>query len=319
MTASTISSRAGADGSDHRAVARGLGFVLVAMVLLPGQDAVAKLVSDTLSPGLINWARFFLQTLLTVPFLLYFEGPRGFVPNRIWPNLVRGSLIATSSMLFFTAIRTMPLADALAIFFVEPFILTVLSAVIDKEHVGWRRGIAVAAGFLGVLIVVRPSYQVFGPVSLIPAAAGFVFAVYVIMNRRLSAHDSPLTMQFSAGAAAMVIMTVALAFGAAAGMATLTPSLLGTREAGFLLLMGLLGACGHMMFLQAARLAPSSLIAPMQYLEIVCAALLGLLMFGDFPDRWSWVGIAIIVTSGLSVFWRDDRAQGVRSPAKVID
>ena len=186
---------------------------------------------------------------------------------------MRGVLIATSSTLFFTAIKFMPMADALAIFFIEPFILTILSAVVDKEHVGWRRRIAVAAGFVGVLIVVRPSYDVFGAVSLIPAAGGALFAVYALLNRRLAAYDTPLTMQFTAGVSALAVMTRrARPRLALAGLPDLSPSPVGAREIGFLLLMGVLGTSGHLMFVQAAQLAPSSLIAPMQYVEILCGA-----------------------------------------------
>jgi drug/metabolite transporter (DMT)-like permease len=152
---------------DQNAVLRGLGLVVVAMIVLPGQDAIAKYVSDTVSPGQIAWARFLLQTAFTLPFLLYFQGPAGMVPKRFWPNMLRGALIAASSTLFFIALKFMPMADAIAIFFVEPFILTVLSAVIDKEEIGWQKRVAVVSGFIGVLIVVRPSYDVFGLVSLI--------------------------------------------------------------------------------------------------------------------------------------------------------
>ena len=162
---------------------------------------------------MIAWARFLMQSLFMLPFVLYFQGARGLIPNRLWPNVIRGALIAASSTLFFTAIKFMPLADALAIFFIEPFILTILSAVIDKEHVGWRRRIAVGAGFIGVLIVVQPSYGVFGPLSLIPALAGALFAVYALLNRRLSAFDTPLTMQFTAGVSALLILTAGLAVG----------------------------------------------------------------------------------------------------------
>ena len=293
----------------QRDVLRGLGFCILAMVLLPGQDAVAKYVSDTVSPGQIGWARFALQTLFTLPFLVYFKGLGGLIPKRLWPNVLRGLLIATSSTLFFTAIKFMPLADALAIFFIEPFVLTILSAVIDKEHVGWRRRIAVAAGFVGVLIVVRPSYDVFGWVSLIPALGGCIFAFYALMNRRLAAYDSPLTMQFTAGLSAWAVMTIALAFGGLAGIPDLSPSAVGAHEVSLLLLMGVFGTAGHLLFVQAGRLAPSSLIAPMQYVEIVAAALLGYLVFGDFPDFWKWVGIGIIVASGGYVFWRESRAR----------
>jgi len=298
-----------ASASDQRAVLRGLAFVTLAMIVLPGQDTIAKYISDTVSPGQIAWARFVLQILFTLPFLLYFQGTRGLVPNRFWWNVLRGALIACSSVLFFTAIRYMPIADALAIFFIEPFILTILSAVVDKEHVGWRRRIAVATGFVGVLIVVQPSWTVFGPLSLVPAVGGTLFAVYALLNRRLSSFDTPLTMQFTAGVSALLILTVCLTLGWGLGVADVSPSAIGTRELAFLVLMGVLGTSGHLLFVQAARLAPSSLIAPMQYVEIVFAALFGYLVFGDFPSFWKWVGIAIIVASGAYVFWRESRVQ----------
>jgi drug/metabolite transporter (DMT)-like permease len=294
---------------DQNAVLRGLGLVTIAMILLPGQDTIAKYISDTVSPGQISWARFFLQSLFTLPFLLYFHGTRGLIPKRFWLNVLRGALIASSSTLFFVAIKFMPMADALAIFFIEPFILTILSAVIDKEHVGMRRRIAVVAGFIGVLIVVQPSWAVFGPVSLIPALGGTIFAFYALLNRRASASDTPLTMQFTAGVTAMLILTLFLALGGVVGIPDMAPSAVGMREIGFLLLMGVFGTSGHLLFVHAARLAPSSLIAPMQYVEIVMAALFGYVVFGDFPDFWKWVGIAIIVASGAYVFWRESRVR----------
>ncbi len=296
---------------DPREVTRGLALVVVAMVLLPGQDTIAKYISDSVSPGAIAWARFLLQSLFTLPLLLYFQGVSGLVPKRLWPNVVRGALIAGSSTLYFAAIKVMPLADAIAIFFIEPFILTILSAVIDKEHVGWRRRIAVVTGFVGVLIVVQPSWSVFGPISLVPALGGALFAVYVLMNRRLTAYDTPLTMQFTAGVSAFVVLTLVLVAGHFFAVPELSPTPVGAREIAFLLLMGVFGTSGHFLFVQASRLVPSSLIAPMQYVEIVCAALLGYAVFGDFPSLLKWFGIAIVVGSGAYVFWRESRIGSV--------
>jgi len=306
MTSLTAQAPA-ARSEEQGAVLRGLGLCTIAMVLLPGQDIIAKYISGTVSAGALSWVRFFLQSLFTLPFILYLQGPRGLVPNRLWPNVLRGALIATSSTLFFAAISVMPVADAVAIFFIEPFILTILSAAIEKEHVGWRRWTAVATGFVGVLIVVQPSWAVFGPVSIVPALGGAVFAVYVLLNRRLTAYDTPATMQFTAGLSALLVMTVCLAFGGAFDVLGLEPSAVGPREIAFLFLMGVLGTSGHLLFVQASRLAPSSLIAPMQYVEIVGAAILGYLVFGDFPTPTKWVGIAIIVGSGAYVFWRESR------------
>ena len=300
---------AAANDRDRAAILRGLGYVTLAMVVLPAQDAVAKYISDVASPGIIGWARFLMQSLFALPFVLYFQGTAGLMPNRLWPNAVRGVLIAASSTMFFIAIKFMPIADALAIFFIEPFILTVLSAVVDGEKVGWRRSIAVATGFVGVIIVVQPSYGVFGAVSLLPAIAGALFAVYVLLNRRLSAYDTPLTMQFTAGISALLVLTIALAIGWLVGLPELSPTPVGAREVGFLLLMGVFGTSGHLLFVQAAQLAPSSLIAPMQYTEIAFAALFGYLVFRDFPGFWQWIGIFIIVGSGAYVFWRESRVQ----------
>ncbi len=296
--------------TDNQAdVLTGLGFVLAAMIVLPAQDTVAKYLSAGISPGEITWARFLLQSAFTLPLLLYFHGVGGLVPKRLWPNALRGALIAGSSTAFFAALKFMPIADALAIFFIEPFILTILSAVIDKEHVGWRRRIAVATGFVGVLIVVQPSWGVFGPVSLIPALGGTLFAVYMLLNRRLTAHDPPLTMQFTAGVTAFLILTAALAVGWLVGTPEFLPAPVAERQILLLLLMGVFGTSGHLLFVEAARLAPSSLIAPMQYVEIICAALFGYLFFGDFPSLSKWLGIAIIVASGAYVFWRESRVR----------
>jgi drug/metabolite transporter (DMT)-like permease len=309
MSLPAASSATAIDRNEQKAVLRGLFYVTLAMIVLPGQDTIAKFVAGAVSVGVIAWARFLMQSLFMLPFVLYFQGTRGLIPNRLWPNVIRGALIATSSTLFFTAITFMPLADALAIFFIEPFILTILSAVIDKEHVGWRRRIAVGAGFVGVLIVVQPSYGVFGPLSLMPALAGALFAVYALLNRRLSAFDSPLTMQFTAGMTALLIMTGGLVVGWLLGLPDLSLTPVGSREIALLLLMGVCGTGGHLLFVQAGKLAPSSLIAPMQYVEIVFAALFGYLVFGDFPNFWKWVGIGIIVGSGAYVFWRESRVR----------
>jgi drug/metabolite transporter (DMT)-like permease len=288
-------------------VARGLLLVLVAMAVLPGQDTVAKYLAADLSPLVITWVRFLLQSVFTLPFLLYFQGRAGLMPARLWPNVIRGALIAASATMFFVAIKFMPIADALAVFFIEPFILTILSAVLDGEEVGWRRRLAVTVGFVGVLIVVQPSWSVFGPVSILPAVSGSLFSVYAILNRRMSVHDTPLTMQFVAGLSAFGVQTLLVAAAWLFGWAA-APASFGWESGALLLLMGVLGTSGHLVFVHASRLVPSSLIAPMQYVEIIAATALGYAVFGDFPSPLKWLGIVIVVGSGVYVFWRESRA-----------
>ena len=290
---------------EQSALLRGLAYVAIAMLLLPGQDAVAKLAAASVPIVVINLARFVLQAGFTLPLLLRAQGWRGLVPNRLWPNVVRGVLIALSSGFFFTALKYLPLADALAIFFVEPLIVTVLSAVVDKEVVGWRRRIAVLVGFMGAMLVIRPSFGVFGWVSLLPLGGAFVFSIYIIMNRRLSRADTPLTMQFVSGTSAAILMGLTLLAGSILEIPALYPTALGVRELALLVLMGVLGTTGHLLLVHSARVVPSSLIAPFQYIEIVGATILGYALFGDFPDLLKWVGILIIVGSGVFVFWRE--------------
>jgi len=292
------SSHALGDASDHAATVRGLTLMVAAMLLLPTMDAIAKLVSASVAPGQVAFARFFFQALAILPVVVWLEGWRGLVPNRIAGNALRGLLLATASTAYFIGVKYLPLADALAIFFVE---------AIEKEEVGWRRRIAVVVGFIGALIVIRPSYQVFGPAALLPLTAALLFAFYLLLNRRLARHDSSLSMQFSAGVAGSAACAVYMLVGQAAGEANLTPSA-GTPQAwALMVLVGVIAAGGHLMVIAAFRAAPVSLLAPFQYLEIVAATLLGYGLFGDFPDLWKWVGIAVICGSGVYVFWRESR------------
>ena len=292
----------------HARLTGGLLLMSGAMVFLPAMDAVAKAAAAHVSPGQITWARFAFQALFTLPLLVAGEGWRAVVPNRIGMNLLRGCVIALSSCLFFAAIKYMPLADALAIFFVEPFILTLMAPLVEQERLGWRRMTAVAVGFSGALIVIRPSYSVFGAVSLLPLAAAAGFALYLAMSKRFASFDTPRSMQFTAGVGGTLMMTAVLAIGSMVGVNDMVPTLGTPAVWGMLAIVGLFSTVGHLMVTAAFHRAPAGVLAPFQYLEIAGATVYGYLLFGDFPDFWKWVGIAIIVGSGSYVFWRESRS-----------
>jgi RarD protein len=235
-------------------------------------------------------------------------GIAGLKPAHLWPNLLRGLLLGAASLLFFTAVKYMPLADAIAVFFVEPMILTVLSGVFLKEPVGWRRWSAVVVGFAGALIVIQPSFALFGAVSLMPLGTATLFALYMLLNRRFSGRDSPLLMQCLAGLGGSLATGLAIAVGLALGIADLEPGLPSRGiDWTLLLVLGLLATFGHLLVVEAFRHAEASLLAPFQYIEIVSATIVGLAVFGDFPSASKWVGIAIVVASGLYTFWRESR------------
>jgi drug/metabolite transporter (DMT)-like permease len=247
--------------------------------------------------------------VLTVPLLLTVAGAGAFRAKRPWMNLLRGVLHAAATLLFFTAVKYMPLADVFAIYFVEPFMLTALSAVFLGEKVGWRRWLAIIIGFGGAMIVIQPSFALFGLTSLLPVACAFLFALYLFLNRAIGDADAPLTMQTISGVGGTLFMGVALFVGDQMGNADFAMAL---PKSGFTLallaVLGALSGYGHLLVVRAFRLAPVSILAPFQYFEIISATILGFLLFGDFPTASKWLGVVIIVGSGLFIIWRERRA-----------
>ena len=289
---------------------RGMAVFLVASAIIPVLDAIGKLLVTThgLPPGEVAMIRLALQFAMILPFLLAKEGWGALRIRHPLLNLLRGALLGLGGIAFFGALRFMPLADATAIFFVEPMIITLLSAVVLKETVGWRRIVAVLIGFVGALIVIQPNFAAFGFAALLPMVAAVSVAIYLILGRRLSRTASPLAMMAYAGAGGTVTLAVASAITApfaVADLAVVMPR--GLAVWALLLGAGIVGTVGHLMFLDAYRLAPAAVLAPFGYVEIVSAVFLGFLLFDDFPDGPKWIGIAIIVGSGVFIYWRERR------------
>jgi S-adenosylmethionine uptake transporter len=238
-----------------------------------------------------------------LPLFLRTRGP--IVTSALPLHALRGALIALATLLFFSALKYLPLADAISIFFVEPLILTLLSAVFLGESVGWRRLTAVAVGFAGSLVIIRPSFHALGLPALLPLGTALSFAVYLILTRKLALHEQPERMQFYAGVFGGIVMTAALAAGEATDLAVLS-FVWPDRWQWFLLAgLGVIATTGHLLVVHAFRRAPAGLLAPFQYVEIIGATILGLVFFGDFPDTVTWIGVVIIVGSGMYVFHRE--------------
>ncbi len=296
------------------------GMVLMAgcMLVLPVMDAIAKYMANVegMSPGQITFYRFFFQLASVLPVLLALNGLSAFSAKRPWVNLLRGAIHGAASLMFFMAVKYMPLADVFAIYFVEPFILTAMSAIFLKEKVGWRRWLAIAVGFGGAMIVIQPSYEVFGLTALLPVACAFLYALYMFLNRAIGESDSPMTMQTMAGIGGTLFMAGALMAGTAAGDADFAISLPdSTLGLGLLILLGAISGYIHLLVVRAFRMATLSVLAPFQYFEIIAAVALGYLLFDDFPTPSKWLGIVIIVGSGLFILWREQKRA---SPAQLV-
>lgn len=289
---------------------KGMALMAGCMLVLPFMDAIAKYMANVegMSPGQVNFYRFFFQVACILPFLLAIQGRSALSAKRPGLNLLRGVLHGAASLMFFTAVKYMPLADVFAIYFVEPFILTALSAVFLGEKVGWRRWLAIVVGFGGAMIVIQPSYEVFGLTSLLPVACAFLYALYMFLNRAIGEADTPVTMQTMAGIGGTLLMGAVLVGGDAAGQADFAISL-PTSWLGLVLLviLGSISGYAHLIVVRAFRMAPLSVLAPFQYFEIIAATILGYALFNDFPTVSKWVGILIIVGSGLFILWREQR------------
>ena len=282
-------------------VALMLGFCLTAPLL----DVAAKLASSSVPIGQITAARFLVQCVLMAPFL-WVMGLSIKVARGQWLALVaRALLLLFATFCFIAAIRVMPLADALAIVFVAPFIVLLVGKFSLGEDVGPRRVGAALVGFVGVLFVIQPSFAAFGAVALIPLGTAVAFAFYILATRGLSRQMHPVTLQFHTGLVASLFCLPVLVLAEGSG-SNLFDSVWPTGIAWVWLFgVGFFATLSHMMMTYALSLAPSATLAPLQYFELPVATLLGYLVFSDFPNTLSLIGIAIIIGAGLYMIHRE--------------
>ena len=295
-------------------VALMLGFVATAPMI----DVASKLAAATLPVGQITAARFLVQGLAMLPVALVaghgVRMPLGLVG---WVA-ARALMLVLSTYAFVSAIDVMPLADALAIVFVMPFVLLLLGRFFFGDAVGPRRIVACAVGFCGCLLVIQPSLAAFGLVALWPLGTAASFALYMLITRGLSVRMHPIPMQFQTSVLAFAICLPVLWIAEGTGHPTLDPLMPEGWAWAWLAGVGLASALSHMMMTVALRFAPSATLAPLNYLEIVVSVILGFAVFGDWPNALTWAGIAVIVGSGLYVIHRERvtaSAERPRAPA----
>ena len=279
----------------------GVALMASAMLFAPFMDLFAKLLTDTMSPGAIGMGRFLAQSLILLPFVLA-TGQWG-KPTRL--HLLAGVFLGAALLAITAALKYMPIANVLAIFFVEPLILTLLSAYLLGEGLGWRRLSAVTAGLVGAMIVVRPNFAAFGTAAFYPLITAFCFAGYLLITRVMAQRGKRLALQFWIGVSATLFLAIASVIGNQLGVPAFALAWPGGHELVLLACMGLLAAVSHQMINNAFARAEAGTLAPLQYLEIFSATLIGLFFFGDFPDRLTWAGTAIIIGAGIYVFHRE--------------
>lgn len=230
-------------------------------------------------------------------------------------HVTRGLFVVFSNLCYFLALAAMPMADAVAIFFISPLLITALSVPILGEKVGPRRWFAVGLGLLGVIVMIRPGSAAFQLASLLPVVSALAYAMMHMMTRRMGGTESALTMTFHVQLAFVVIsaaMGLVVGDGRFAGSADPSLAFL-LREwvwpapVDWLILIGigLTSSLGGILIAQAYKLCEAGLVAPFEYISMPLAIVWGVAVFGDWPDAVSWLGIALICGAGLYTFWRE--------------
>jgi drug/metabolite transporter (DMT)-like permease len=297
--------------------APGIACIILAMMLLSLQDSLIKWLGATYALHQIVLTRSVIAAVVTLV-VLAATARLDLLRTRRWSlHLTRGLLLVASNSAFFLGLIAMPIAEAVAMFFVAPLFITLLSALALGEPVGPRRLAAVLVGFAGVVIVVRPGSGLFGYVALLPVGAAATYAIMQVMTRRLGATDSAAAMAFSVQ---LVFMAAGIAMGLAVGDGRfagsddpsldflLRPWRLPTAgDVPLFVLVGLLIAAASVLLFQAYRITEAATIAPFEYIALPFAAVWGLLFWGDVPDAIAIVGMGLIVGSGVFIVVRTER------------
>ncbi|MBS3786051.1 MAG: DMT family transporter [Gammaproteobacteria bacterium] len=278
-----------------------VGFTVTAPLI----DTFSKLSATHVVVAQVVAARFIVQGALLLPLSAINGWLHRPLRQEILLQFARATLILTATGFFVAALAVMPLADAVAIFFVEPFILILLGALFLHEPVGWQRLALCLLGLGGAMLVIQPNFAVLGPAAFLPLGTAVMFALYMLLTRAMARRMHPVTLQAYTAIAASLLMLPLLALGHWLGIDALTLSWPNNEIYWLLLGVGVAATVAHVFMSFALSMAPAGIIAPIQYLEIVAAAALGFWVFGDLPNPVALIGILIIISSGLCIFWRE--------------
>jgi drug/metabolite transporter (DMT)-like permease len=283
-----------------------IGLMCVAVALFACNDAVAKYLNSHMHTVQVVWARYMAAFVLALMMSNPFARPQIMRTGRPWLQLGRSTLLVVSTMLNFFALRYLQLDEAIAFIFCTPFIVAALGGPILGEWIKWRRWTAITVGFLGVLLVARPGAGGIHPAAILSVGGAACYAVYSISTRILSRTDSNETTNFYSNLVGAVLVSIAVPFVWTPQGDPLIIVLMCT--------MGLFSGLGHYLLIVGHRMAPASVLAPFIYTEIVWMIALGLLVFGDVPNRWTLAGVAVVIASGLYLLYRERMVGPRRNP-----
>ena len=276
---------------------KAITFNLLAWVMLPIMDGFAKYLSSDLPVLQITWARYFFTVAFTLPIMFFF-----FRKNLVWTDkpklqLIRGLILLTANVCFFYSISIISLAKALTLAFIAPLIVTAFSPIFLGEKVGFRRWSAVIIGFIGSMVVIRPGFVEINLASLAALGTGVMYGFYLIITRKLSSSDNPLLTLLLTGVVGAIIISFVMPF------VWIKPTL---NQWSMMAAIGIFACVGHLFIILSLKYADASKLAPFSYFEIVTNIIIGYYFFSDFPDKWTFIGLFIIIFSGIYISRREN-------------
>ena len=276
---------------------KAITFNLLAWVMLPIMDGFAKYLSSDLPVLQITWARYFFTVAFTLPIMFFF-----FRKNLVWTDkpklqLIRGLILLTANVCFFYSISIISLAKALTLAFIAPLIVTAFSPIFLGEKVGFRRWSAVIIGFIGSMVVIRPGFVEINLASLAALGTGVMYGFYLIITRKLSSSDNPLLTLLLTGVVGAIIISFVMPF------VWIKPTL---NQWSMMAAIGIFACVGHLFIILSLKYADASKLAPFSYFEIVTNIIIGYYFFSDFPDKWTFLGLFIIILSGIYISRREN-------------
>ena len=271
-------------------------FSLLGWMMLPVMDGFAKYLSADLPVLQITWARYFFTVAFTLPVMFFFYNKQLVWSDKPRLQILRGLILLCANIFFFYAISIIPLAKALTLAFVAPLIVTAFSPMLLGEKVGVRRWTAVIIGFVGSLVVIRPGFLEINLASLAALGTGVMYGFYLIITRKLSTSDNPLLTLLLTGLVGLVAVSGIMPF------IWVNPNL---SQWSMMAGIGVFACIGHLFLILSLKYADASKLAPLGYTEIIPNVIIGYYFFGNFPDNWTFLGLAIIVISGIYISRRE--------------
>jgi drug/metabolite transporter (DMT)-like permease len=271
-------------------------FSLLGWMFLPVMDGFAKYLSDDLPILQITWARYFFTVAFVFPIMFFFYRKQLVWSDKPRLQIFRGLILLSANICFFYAISIISLAKALTLAFIAPLIVTAFSPILLGEKVGFRRWTAVAVGFIGSLIVIRPGFLEFNLASMAALATGFFYGFYLIITRKLSTSDNPLLTLLITGMVGALLVSLIIPF------YWVKPTL---NQWSLMAGIGVFACIGHLFLILSLKYADASKLAPLGYTEIIPNVIIGYYFFSELPDNWTYLGLFIIVLSGLYISRRE--------------